>query len=97
MNARRRMRQWGSRFFQSRRQCHCQRGDCLALSDLSEGKSGTVYCNNDLRTIERGIYVGSRISIFRNELQEPNIIVAVGDARYVLDRRIADLIRVRLD
>jgi len=69
----------------------------MPLSELIEGKTGTVYCNNDLRTIERGIYVGSKILIFRNELQEPNIIVAVGDSRYVLDRRIAELIRVRLD
>ena len=97
MNARRRLRQWGNRFFQSRRLCHCQRGDCLPLSEIIEGKSGTVYCNNDLRTIERGIYIGSKISIFRNETQEPNIIVAVGDARYVLDRRIAETIRVRID
>ncbi len=97
MNARHRMRQWGNRFFQSRRQCPYQRGDCLPLTQLTEGKSGIVSCNNDLRTIERGIYVGSRISIFRNEEQEPNIIVAVGDARYVLDRRIAELIRVRVD
>lgn len=97
MNARRRMKQWGNRFFQSRRHCPCQRGDCLPLSQLTEGKSGIVYCNNDLRTIERGIYLGAKISIFRNELQEPNIIIAVGDARYVLDRRIADFIRVRVD
>jgi len=97
MNAQRRMRQWGRRFFSSRRRCHCQRGDCLPLTDMTEGMRGTVNCNNDLRTIERGIYVGAKVSIFRNESTEPNIIVAVGDARYVLDRRIAELIRVRID
>ena len=97
MNTRRRMRHWGTRLFQSRRVCPCQRGDCLPLSELTEGINGTVYCNNDLRTIERGIYVGAKISIFRNEKDEPNIIVSVGDARYVLDRRIAQNIRVRVD
>ncbi|MCB5278038.1 MAG: ferrous iron transport protein A [Candidatus Cloacimonetes bacterium] len=67
------------------------------MSDLTEGISGTVYCNNDIRTIERGIYVGANIVIFRNEEDEPNIIVSVGDSRYVLDRRIAHKIRVRVD
>lgn len=97
MNAQRKMRQWGSRFFQGRRQCPCQRGDCLPMSELTEGVKGKVFCNNDLRTIERGIYVGADISIFRNETDEPNLIVAVGDSRYVLDRRIAQNIRVRVE
>lgn len=97
MNAQRKMRQWGKRFFQGRRHCLCQRGDCLPLSELSEGVQGKVFCNNDLRTIERGIYVGADIVIFRNEMDEPNLIVAVGDARYVLDRRIAQHIRVRVE
>lgn len=97
MNAQRRMRKWGRRFFQSRRVCKCQRGDCLPLSEIKEGVSGTVSCNNDLRTIERGIYVGAKVLIFRNELEEPNIIISVGDSRYVLDRRIAMNIRVRVD
>lgn len=97
MYARRRMKQWGRRFFQSRRVCECQRGDCLPMSELTEGITGTVFCNNDLRTIERGIYVGAKILIFRNEIDEPNIIISVGDSRYVLDRRIAMNIRVRVD
>ena len=97
MNANRRMRQWGKRFWQKPRHCPCNRGDCLPLSELAEGVKGKIYCNNDIRTIERGIYVGADILIFRNEPSEPNVIVAVGDARYVLDRRIAKLIRVRVE
>ena len=92
-----RLHNWGRHLFRSRRNCPCQRGDCLALADLTEGMQGTVYCNNDLRTIERGIYVGARISIFRNEAEEPNLVVAVGDARYVLDRRIARDIRIKVE
>ncbi len=67
------------------------------MSDMSQGRTGTVHCNSDLRTIERGIYLGAKISIFRNELDEPNLIVAVGDSRYVLDRRIAKNIRILVD
>jgi Fe2+ transport system protein FeoA len=39
--------------------------------------------------------MGMKISMFRNDENEPNVIVAVGDARYVLDRRIAMDIKVR--
>lgn len=97
MNFQRRFRQFRPRFGRKRFECACPRGSCLPLSEISEGSSGTVTCNNDLRTIERGIYSGAKISIFRNEPEEPNIIVAVGDARYVLDRRIAQTIRVLVD
>ncbi len=55
-----------------------------------------MTCNNDIKTIERGLYHGKKVMSQRNEPGEPNIVVAVGDARYVLDRRIARMIRVRL-
>lgn len=92
-----RLHHWGRHFFRNRKQCPCQRGDCVPMTDVSEGMHGTVYCNYDIRTIERGIYVGARISMFRNVAEEPNVIVAVGDARYVLDRRIAREIRIKID
>jgi Fe2+ transport system protein FeoA len=76
--------------------CHCRRGDCITLAELGTGRSAQITCNNDLKTIERGLYHGVRISSFRNEEDEPNLIVAVGDARYVLDRRVASEIRVRV-
>lgn len=91
------MRLWGRQLMRGRKSCPCQRGDCVSLAILSEGKSGIVYCNNDLKTIERGLYIGAKVTIFRNNPDEPNIIVAVGDARYVLDRRIATHIRVKVD
>lgn len=90
-----RLHRFGRRFMHRHRQCPCALGDCLSLSDLPEGASGVILCNKNLSTIERGLYQGMRITVFRNDINEPNIIVAVGDARYVLDRRIAREIRVR--
>ncbi len=55
-----------------------------------------VYCNDDIKTIERGLYLGVQVKVMRNDLTEPNLIVAVGDSRYVLDRRVAEHIRVRI-
>ncbi|HPV00582.1 MAG TPA: FeoA domain-containing protein [Candidatus Cloacimonas acidaminovorans] len=46
--------------------------------------------------MERGLYIGAQISMFRNDDDEPNVVVAVGDARYVLDRRIAKTIKVKI-
>ncbi len=34
--------------------------------------------------------------MFRNNYDEPNVVVAVGDARYVMDRRIAKTIKVKI-
>jgi len=73
----------------------CEQGECFTLDKLPEGVDAFITCNHNLKTIERGLYLGMQISMFRNDTTEPNIIVAVGDARYVLDRRIARDIRVR--
>ena len=90
------LRNWGRRFTGRRRQRSCPRGDCLSLSAIPEGTSAIITRNQHLGTIERGLYHGVQITMFRNDLSQPNVIVAVGDARYVLDRRIADVIRGRV-
>ncbi len=91
-----RLRQFGRRIRGRQRSCHCLSGDCISLDDLATGKEALITCNNDLKTIERGLYHGKRVVAQRNEPGEPNIVVAVGDSRYVLDRRVARLIRVKV-
>ncbi len=91
-----RLRRFGRRFMHRNVQCPCAAGDCLSLAQVPEGQSAVISCNKNLNTIERGFYLGMKISMFRNDTGEPNLIVAVGDARYVLDRRIAQEIRVRI-
>lgn len=91
-----RLRQFGRHFIANPKPCHCSKGDCISLSQLSTGREGSITCNDDIKTIERGLYSGTKVLAFRNDPDEPNIVVAVGDARYVLDRRIALRIRVRV-
>lgn len=93
---RNRLRHFGERFLFSPRPCPCKRGDCIQLKELQTDQSAIITRNNDLRTIERGLHHGMKITMFRNEANEPNLIIAVGDARYVLDRRLAALIMVRV-
>lgn len=78
------------------RLCQCRFGECLSLAELCAGRQARIICNNDIKTIERGLYHGQQVSILRNEPTEPNLVVAVGEARYALDRRIAALISVRV-
>ena len=91
-----RLRRFGRAFINRPQSCRCLRGDCISLAELSQGSEALITCNNDIKTIERGLYHGKRVHAFRNDPDEPNIVVAVGDSRYVLDRRVARQIRVRV-
>jgi Fe2+ transport system protein FeoA len=67
---------------------------CENLAQALAESTVTITCNNDHKTVERGLYTGVTVKVLRNEADEPNLIVAVGDSRYVLDRRIAHRIKV---
>lgn len=91
-----RLRHWGRRFAARPKPCNLCPGDCRELAQVPTGTKATVLCNHDTKTIERGLYLGSRLEVYRNEEDEPNLIVAVNDSRYVLDRRLARSIRVKV-
>jgi len=71
------------------------RKPCEELASVETDGTVVITCNNDHKTVERGLCTGVQVRVIRNEQDEPNIIIAVGDARYVLDRRIAQRIKVR--
>jgi len=71
-----------------------QHGPCDDLACVETDSTAVIVCNNDHKTVERGLCTGVQVRVLRNETDEPNIVVAVGDARYVLDRRIAHRIKV---
>ncbi|MBM4403064.1 MAG: ferrous iron transport protein A [Candidatus Cloacimonetes bacterium] len=91
---RRRLGLWWGRVRRGQRR---QRQDrqCHDLSQAREGSVVIVTCNHDIRMVERGLYCGISVRILRNQSDEPNLIIAVGDSRYALDRRIAARIKVR--
>lgn len=82
--------------FGRRRHKKCLPGSLDNLSQVGENSIVSITCNTDHKTVERGLYVGVQVKVLRNEPDEPNLIVAVGDARYVLDRRIARRIKVQV-
>ncbi|MGB4308834.1 MAG: FeoA family protein [Candidatus Cloacimonadaceae bacterium] len=93
---RNRSRRFGARLFFAPKPCPCEKGECVPLKDLQEDQSAVITRNGNLATLERGLNQGMKITMFRNETSEPNLIIAVGDARYVLDRRLAAMIMVRV-
>ena len=90
-----RIRGWSRKFSGRKRHGLCKAGQCITLDQLPEGNSAIVIHNNNLKIIERGLYIGALITMFRNNF-ENNVVVAVGDARYVIDRRIAGTIKVKV-
>lgn len=90
-----RIRGWGRKFSGRKRHGVCKAGQCITLDQLPEGNSAIVIHNNNLKIIERGLYIGALITMFRNNF-ENNVVIAVGDARYVIDRRIAGTIKVKV-
>lgn len=70
----------------------------LAAVNLNGAIPGSKYIvkfNPDKKTIEMGIYSGSIISVQKNDLDDPNIIVAVGESRYIIPRKTAEQILIK--
>ncbi len=54
-----------------------------------------VVANSDRKTMEMGIFNGTRIHLLQNHENEPNLVIALGDSRYTVPREIAAQISVR--
>ncbi|HOD59270.1 MAG TPA: FeoA family protein [Candidatus Syntrophosphaera sp.] len=86
---------WNKKYrFHNRHRHPINKGENIILNQLPEGESAIIVNNQNLKTIERGLYPGAQIFMLRNRHYEPNLVIAVGDARYVLDRRISKQITV---
>ena len=67
----------------------------INLNDTEENGRYIVFNNPDKKTMELGIYVNSIITIQKNDLNEQNIVVGVGESRYIIPRDIAKNIIVK--
>ncbi len=74
--------------------CHC-RGQKFPLSTAEVGSRHCVIMNPDKKTIEMGIFNGSIITVHKNELSDQNIVVGVGNSRYIIPKTIAEEIIIR--
>ena len=64
------------------------------LSDCPEQARAHIITNPDRQTLELGIYPGAVVRVCKNHPGDPNLIVGVGDSRFILDRTLARKILV---
>ncbi len=75
-----------------------QHRSCRNASLFTEAEVGKKYIilnNPDLKTMEMGIYRGGVITVHKNEEDNQNIVIGVGDSRYIIPRELAGRIRIK--
>jgi len=72
-------------------------GLCCAhpLSDFAQGANVVVVSNSDRKTLEMGLFTGSRVAVIKNRPRDANMIVAAGESRYIIAKEAAVQISVR--
>jgi Fe2+ transport system protein FeoA len=74
--------------------CRCK-GQQFPLSTAEVGSKHFVIMNPDIKTIEMGIFNGSIITVQKNEESDQNIVVGVGNSRYIIPKTIAEEIIIQ--
>ncbi|MDD3050928.1 MAG: FeoA family protein [Candidatus Cloacimonetes bacterium] len=64
------------------------------LADCLENEEMIIARNLDRKTVEMGLFCGANIKVIRNNENDQNLIVVVGDSRYIISREIAQMIYV---
>jgi len=67
----------------------------MSLNDASEQQRYIIISNPDRKTMEMGVYVGGVVTVQKNDRSEPNIVIGVGDARYIIPRVLATRILIK--
>ena len=91
------------RFFRKRNRCQqrCGRrqgdGICCAhpLSDFAQGANVVVVSNSDRKTLEMGLFSGALVHVMKNRPGDANMVVAVGESRYIISKEATAKIQVR--
>ena len=69
---------------------------CINLDEAEIGRRYRVMTNPDKKTMEMGIYHTSVITVHKKEESNPNIVVGVGESRYIIPRNLAKRIILSL-
>lgn len=92
------------RLFRKRRACaqHCgcngaRQANCCArpLSDFAQDARVTVLSNRDKKTLEMGLFSGAHVAVLKNRPRDANMVVAVGESRYIIAKESAEKVMVR--
>ena len=66
-----------------------------ALDTCQPDETVVVVGNPDRKTVELGLFSGASVHVLQNNAKEPNMVVAVGDARYAISKQAAGRITVQ--
>jgi Fe2+ transport system protein FeoA len=69
-------------------------GRAFSLLDLTDGQAGIIRKNSDRKSSEMGLYPGARVAMFRNRKSERSVVIAAGDARFLVSRTIAQRVEI---
>ncbi|MBN2460435.1 MAG: ferrous iron transport protein A [Candidatus Cloacimonetes bacterium] len=67
----------------------------FTLDDARIGERYLILHNPDRKTVEMGIFCGSIVTVQKNDPVDQNLIVAIGETRYIIPRDLAGKILVR--
>jgi Fe2+ transport system protein FeoA len=67
-----------------------------SLLDLKDGEVGSIRKNSDRKSTEMGLYPGARVVMFRNRKSERSLVIAAGDARFLISRTIAQKVELNV-
>lgn len=83
---------------QRRHHGHCAHKNgagSIYLTEAEIGKKYVIMNNPDVKTMEMGLYHSGIITVHKNESDNPNIVIGVGESRYIIPRELASKIIVR--
>ena len=69
-------------------------GRARSLLDLKDGEEGLIRGNSDRKSTEMGLFPGARVAMFRNRTSERSVVIASGDARFLVSRTIAQHVEI---
>ncbi len=89
-------------FFRNRKRnsclnkCHLNHvNNNMSLENAEIETKYEIVCNSHRKSFELGLFNGNQITVIRNNDFQNNIIVAVGDSRYILSKEIAKNIFIK--
>lgn len=65
------------------------------LAGLCERQTAVITANADRKSREMGLAPGAHVRMLRNRRLDHALVVALGDARFLVSRAIADAVTIR--
>ena len=71
----------------------CRKG--ISLDNCEVGERYMVKCNSEKQLLEMGLHPGAVVTVHKNDKEDNNIVIAIGDSRFIVPRETAKQVIVR--